>query len=171
MRRREFISRLGAAAAWPLAARAQQGERVRRIGVLMATATENDPIQVALVTAFRQALEGLGWVEGHNIRIDARWAAGDPDRIRRSAAELVALRLDVIVAQTSLGVAAVLDESRSVSMVFVQMNDPVGSGLVASLAHPGGNVTGFTPASSRWAERCWRCSRISRRRSGAWQCC
>jgi len=147
MRRREFITLLGGAAlAWPRRLSAQQGERVRRIGVLMATATEDDWVQLALVTSFRQGLEGLGWMEGRNIHIDARWAAGDPDRIRRSAAELVALRPDVILAQTSLGVAAVLHETRSVPMVFVQMNDPVGSGLVASLAHPGGNVTGFTPA-------------------------
>src|SRR5262249_58969753 len=109
---------------------------VGRIGVLMATATEDDPIQVALVTAFRQGLEGLGWVEGRNIRIDARWAAGDPDRIRRSAAELVALLPDVMVPQTSLGVAAVLHESRSVPIVFLRMNDPVVTRPRAGLANP-----------------------------------
>jgi putative ABC transport system substrate-binding protein len=136
----------GVAAAWPLATRAQQGERMRRIGVLMAMAAQDDPIQLALVTAFRQGLEKLGWIEGQDIRIDTRWAAGDPDRIRRYAAELVALRPDAIVANTSLGVTAMLQETRSLPIVFLQMNDPVGSGLVASLAHPGGNVTGFTPA-------------------------
>jgi putative ABC transport system substrate-binding protein len=147
VKRREFITLIGGvAAAWPLATRAQQGERMRRIGVLMAMAAQDDPIQLALVTAFRQGLEKLGWIEGQDIRIDTRWAAGDPDRIRRYAAELVALRPDAIVANTSLGVTAMLQETRSLPIVFLQMNDPVGSGLVASLAHPGGNVTGFTPA-------------------------
>jgi len=147
VKRREFITLIGGvAAAWPLATRAQQGERMRRIGVLMAMAGQDDPIQLALVTAFRQGLEKLGWIEGQDIRIDTRWAAGDPDRIRRYAAELVALRPDAIVANTSLGVTAMLQETRSLPIVFLQMNDPVGSGLVASLAHPGGNVTGFTPA-------------------------
>jgi putative ABC transport system substrate-binding protein len=112
----------------------------------MASASEDDPVQQVLVTAFRHGLESLGWTEGRNIRIDARWASGDPGRIRRYAAKLAALRPDLILTQTSLGVTAVLQESRSVPMVFVQMNDPVGSGLVASLAHPGGNITGFTPA-------------------------
>jgi putative ABC transport system substrate-binding protein len=147
VKRREFMTLIGGvAAAWPLATRAQQGERMRRIGVLMAMAAQDDPIQLALVTAFRQGLEKLGWIEGQDIRIDTRWAAGDPDRIRRYAAELVALRPDAIVANTSLGVTAMLQETRSLPIVFLQMNDPVGSGLVASLAHPGGNVTGFTPA-------------------------
>jgi putative tryptophan/tyrosine transport system substrate-binding protein len=147
VRRRHFITLLGGAAvAWPLAARAQPGERMRRVGVLMAAAAEDDPVQLALVTAFREELAKLGWIEGRNTRIDTRWAAGDPERIRRYAVELVALPSDVMVAQTSLAVAAALQESRSIPIVFLQMNDPVGSGVVASLAHPGGNVTGFTPA-------------------------
>jgi putative tryptophan/tyrosine transport system substrate-binding protein len=117
---------------------------MRRIGVLMATA--NDAVGQALVTAFQQELEKLGWTEGHNIQIDDRFAAADPARIQSYAAELVRLTPEVMLAQTSLTVTAVLRESPSIPIVFVQIADPVGSGFVASLAHPGGNITGFTPA-------------------------
>jgi putative tryptophan/tyrosine transport system substrate-binding protein len=146
MKRREFITLLGGTAtAWPLAARAQQ-DRMRRIGILMASAAEDDLVQQAQVAAFREGLEKVGWTDGRNAWIVSRFAAGNVDRLRRYAAELVALAPDVILAQTSIGVAAVLQESASIPIVFLQLNDPVGSGLVASLAHPGGNITGFTPA-------------------------
>jgi putative tryptophan/tyrosine transport system substrate-binding protein len=146
IRRRELIATLGSAVAWPVVARAQQADRMRRIGLLMAGAAEDDPIQGAQVVALRQELDRLGWKEGRNISIATRFAAGDPDLIRRYAAELVAQSPDVTVVQSSVAVAAVLRESRSIPIVFLQLNDPVGSGFVASLAHPGGNVTGFTPA-------------------------
>jgi putative tryptophan/tyrosine transport system substrate-binding protein len=146
LKRREFITLLGGAAALPLTARAQQSERMRRVGVLMAAAAQDDPIQQAQVAALRQELDRLGWKEGRNINIATRFAAGDPDLIHRYAAELVAQSPDVTVVQSSVAVAAMLRESRSTPIVFLQLNDPVGSGFAASLAHPGGNVTGFTPA-------------------------
>jgi len=141
--RRHFITLLGgAAAAWPLAARAQQNERIRRIGVLIANA-ESDPEGQARVAALRQDLQRLGWTEGRNIRIDYRWGVGDPDRARDYAAELVALAPDVIVANGTLASTALQRATRSIPVVFVVVIDPVGSGLVQSLAHPGGNITGF----------------------------
>jgi putative tryptophan/tyrosine transport system substrate-binding protein len=144
MRRREFITLLGGAvAAWPIAARAQQGERMARIGVLMPTATD-DPLGQSRLTAFLQALAQLGWTEGRNTRIDIRWSAADADRIRRYAAELVALAPDVILAATSSSVAALQQATRALSIIFVQVADPVGAGFVASLAQPGGTTTGFT---------------------------
>jgi putative ABC transport system substrate-binding protein len=144
MIRRKFMSLVGgAAAAWPLAANAQQPERVRRIGVLIPYAADNREGQARMV-AFRQGLAELGWSDGGNVRIDARWASGDPDRYRQYAAELVALAPDVIVAVSSGAVAALQRETRSVPIVFVGAIDPVGTGLVASLARPGGNTTGFT---------------------------
>jgi putative tryptophan/tyrosine transport system substrate-binding protein len=146
LRRRDFVTLLGGAAvAWPLAARGQQPNRVRRVGVLM-TARANDAQGQAEVTAFRQELEKLRWTEGRNVRIDVRFAAADPDLIQSYAAELVRLAPEVILAQNSLAVTAVLRASPSMPIVFVQIVDPVGSGFVASLAHPGGNVTGFSPA-------------------------
>jgi putative ABC transport system substrate-binding protein len=142
MRRREFITILGgAAAALPLAARAQQRERMRRIGVLMALAAD-DPAGQARFVAFVQALQELGWTDGRNVRIDTRWAAGDAERFRRYAAELVAP--DVILASGGTGVGALLQVSRTVPIVFTQTQDPVGAGYVDSLALPGGNTTGFT---------------------------
>jgi putative tryptophan/tyrosine transport system substrate-binding protein len=142
LKRRDFISLLGGAvAAWPVAARGQQAKRV---GVLMAAA--NDVVGQAELTAFRQGLENLGWTEGRNVRIDDRFAGANPDRLQRYAAELVRLAPDVMLVSNSLAVTAVLRESASVPIVFVQINDPVGSGFVASFAHPGGNVTGFSPA-------------------------
>jgi ABC-type uncharacterized transport system substrate-binding protein len=143
VKRREFIMlRGGAAAAWPLAARAQQGERMRRIGILMNLAAD-DPEGQARITAFAQGLQETGWIVGRNVRIDYRWGAGNPDRMRKYAAELVALAPDVIVAATSLSVGALQQVTRTIPIVFAQLIDPVGSGFVASLPRPGGNVTGF----------------------------
>ena len=144
MRRRDFITLLGGAAvAWPRAARAQQAERMRRIGMLLP-AVANDPEYRARVGAFMQALALLGWADGRNVRIETRWGAGDADRYRQYAAELVALAPDVIVAATSPIVAALQRETRSVPIVFAQVIDPVGTGLVTGLPRPGGNTTGFT---------------------------
>ena len=143
MRRREFITLLGGAAAWPLAARAQQPERMRRIGVLMAFA-ENDPEVQANITAFRQALQKLGWTDGRNARIDYRWGGANSERIRGYAIELVGLKPDVILVSTALVLQPLRQETRSIPIVFTQIGEPVQSGLVASLAHPGGNITGFT---------------------------
>ena len=143
MRRREFVTLLGSAAAWPLAARAQQPDRVRRIGVLTPYAADDREGQ-ARVAALQQGLAELGWIDGRNARIDTRWGAGDSARYRQYAAELVALAPDVIMAVTSPVVAALQRETRTVPIVFVGVIDPVGAGLVASLAHPGGNTTGFT---------------------------
>jgi putative ABC transport system substrate-binding protein len=140
--RREFISLLGAAASWPLVARAQQGERVRRIGVLMPFA-EDHPVGQARVTAFLQGLQQLGWTDGGNVRIDYRWSAGDVDRIRKFATELIALGPDVVMAFTSAAVAPLRQATHTVPIVFAVVADPVGAGYVESLARPGGNVTGF----------------------------
>ena len=143
MKRREFIALLGgAAAAWPLAARAQQGERVRRIGVVMPSAAD-DPEFQARITAFLQGLAQLGWLDGRNVRIDTRWGVADADRIRKYAAELVALAPDVILANSSAAVAPLLQATRTVPIVFTTVADPVGAGYVDSLARPGGKVTGF----------------------------
>jgi putative tryptophan/tyrosine transport system substrate-binding protein len=144
MRRREFIALVGAAAAWPLAARAQQPDRMRRIGVLMAH-PENDPEFQAYVAAFRDGLQKLGWTEGRNIRIDARWGALDDAEARqRSAMELIALKPDLIVTQNTPPTASMLRQTRTIPVVFVVVADPVGSGFVESLARPVGNATGFT---------------------------
>ncbi len=143
MKRRAFITLLGgAAAAWPLAARAQQGERVRRIGVLMAYA-ESDQEGQAFVAAFGEGLQKLGWTEGRNIRIDTRWAAADVELMQRFAKELVALQPDLILTQNTPTTAAMLQQTRSIPIVFALVSDPVGSGFIASFARPGGNVTGF----------------------------
>jgi putative ABC transport system substrate-binding protein len=133
----------GAAAAWPLAARAQQANQARRIGVLMGPA-ESDPEAQSEITVFRRALQDLGWAGDRNVRIAYRWSAGDPDRNQTFAKELVALRPDVIFATTTPAAAALLRESRTVSIVFVRVADPVGDGFVANLAKPGGSATGFT---------------------------
>jgi ABC-type uncharacterized transport system substrate-binding protein len=143
MRRREFITLFGGAAVWPLAARAQQPERMRRLGVLLNLAAD-DPTGQTRLLAFAQALAQAGWTDGRNVRIDIRWGAGDPERIRKYAAELVALAPDVIVAGTSTTVAALQQITRTIPIVFVQVIDPVGTGLVTGLARPGGNTTGFT---------------------------
>jgi putative ABC transport system substrate-binding protein len=144
MRRRDFITLIGgAAAAWPLAARAQQPDRKRRVGVLVPYAADDREGQ-ARMAALQQGLAQLGWSDGGNVQIDTRWGAGDVDRYRQYAAELVALAPDVVVAVTSPVVAALQRETRSVPIVFVGVIDPVSAGLVASMARPGGNTTGFT---------------------------
>jgi putative ABC transport system substrate-binding protein len=142
VRRREFITLLGGAAAWPLAARAQQGDRVRRIGVLMA-GDENDPASKTSVAAFTQALAGLGWTDGRNVRMDFRWGGGDINRIREVANELAGLHPDIIVTNGGPATAAVQREARTIPIVFAIGVDPVASGIVARLDRPGGNVTGF----------------------------
>jgi putative tryptophan/tyrosine transport system substrate-binding protein len=144
MKRREFISLIGgAAAAWPLAARAQQGERVRRIGVLLPAAA-NDPEFQARILAFQQGLEQSGWSIGRNIQLDMRWATPDAAKIRQQAAELVALAPDVIFTTGGSTMTALQQATRTLPIVFVQVPDPVGAGFVDSLARPGGNATGFT---------------------------
>ncbi len=144
MKRRAFITLLGGAAAassplWPLAARAQRPEQLRRIGVLMATA-ESDPEGQARITALRMALEGLGWTDGRNVRIDVRWAAGDADRFRTYAAELIGLVPDVIVANSNIAVAALRRETITMPIVFFIGVDPIDSGFVTNLARPGANT-------------------------------
>ena len=156
MRRREFITLLGGAAAtWPLAARGQQGERVRRIGVLINMAAD-DPEGHARITAFAQGLQEAGWTTGRNVRIDYRWGGAGADAMAKYAAELVALAPDVILAATSSSVAALQRITRTIPIVFVQVIDPVSAGFVASLARPGGNATGFTIIeygfSGKWLE-------------------
>jgi putative ABC transport system substrate-binding protein len=144
MRRREFITLLGGAAAvWPLAARAQQPERMRRIGVLMNLAADDKEGQARLI-AFVQALSDLGWKNASNVQIDTCWGAGDTDRFHQCAAELVALAPDMILAASASTMDPLLNRTRSIPIVFAQVPDPVGSGYVKSLARPGGNVTGFT---------------------------
>jgi putative ABC transport system substrate-binding protein len=143
MRRREFIALLGNAAAWPVAARAQQPDRMRLIGVLMAFA-ESDPAAQSEVAGFRDALKKLGWMEGNNLRIELRWGTGDADRIKTFAKELVDLRPDAILGQTTPVIGALARETRTIPIVFAVVSDPIGSGFGASLAHPGGNITGFT---------------------------
>jgi putative ABC transport system substrate-binding protein len=144
MQRREFITLFGGTVAtWPLAARAQQAEqRVRRIGVLYSLA-EDDPESVARRTAFEEALKQLGWTNGGNIRIDYRWAGNDPEMIRKFVAELVASKPDVILNSGSVVVGPMVQATRDIPIVFLQVIDPVGSGLIQSMAQPGGNVTGF----------------------------
>src|SRR5947199_5386696 len=155
MKRREFISLLGGAAgAWPLAARAQQSDRMRRIGVLMNAAEDSD--QQANLAAFTQALQQLGWSDGGNVQIETRWAGGSPAEIRRHAGELVALAPDVILATGTAAMGPFLQATRTVPIVFVNVADPVGAGFVDSLSHPGGNATGFIQfeysLSGKWVE-------------------
>jgi putative ABC transport system substrate-binding protein len=143
IRRRTFITLLGgAAAAWPLAARAQQAERVRRIGLIMSV-PESDREGQARVVAFREGLQHLGWTEGRNIQIDTRWATPDVESVQRFAKELVALKPDLIFSQNTLTTASVLQQTRTIPIIFANVPDPIGSGFVASLPRPGGNVTGF----------------------------
>jgi putative ABC transport system substrate-binding protein len=156
MRRREFITLLGSATvAWPLAARAQQSGPMRRIGVLLGNA-EGDPQMVPQLAAFTKALQELGWTDGRNIRIDYRWGAADVDRMQTFAKELVSLQPDLIVGATTPVVAALQRETKAIPIVFVVVSDPVGSGFVASLPRPGGNITGFinieSSLSGKWIE-------------------
>jgi len=156
MNRRDFITLLGGAAAWPLAARAQQREHMRRIGVLMPLAAD-DPVGQARIAALREGLEKLGWIEGRNIRIDTRWTTtGDVESMQRYAKELVALQPDLIVTQSTPITATLLQETRTIPIVFALVADPIGSGFVASFAKPGGNVTGFVTIeptmAGKWLE-------------------
>jgi putative ABC transport system substrate-binding protein len=156
LKRRTFITLLGGAAAgWPLAAGAQQSDGMRRIGVLMNLAAD-DPEALGRITAFVQGLQQLGWTDGRNVRIIARWAAANADNFRKYAAELVALAPDAILATSTQAVLALQQATHTVPIVFVQVIDPVGAGMVASLARPGGNTTGFTVfeygMSGKWVE-------------------
>ncbi len=156
MRRREFIAAFGSAAVtWPLTARAQQPEPIKRVGVLMSTA-EDDAESKARIAAFLRRLQQLGWTDGRNVQIDIRWPAGDADRIRRYAAELVALAPDAILATGSATLGPLLQATRTVPVVFVIVPDPVGAGFVESLARPGGNATGFLMfeygITAKWVE-------------------
>jgi putative ABC transport system substrate-binding protein len=155
MKRRQFITLLGTAAAWPLAVRAQQGQRTRRIGVLLPAAAD-DAVYQTRMAAFLGGLQQLGWADGRNVRIDTRWAAGDADLIRKYAGELVALGPDVVMAFTSGTVPPLQQVTRPIPIVFAIVADPVGAGYVESLARPGGNVTGFTTfeyaLAGKWLE-------------------
>jgi putative ABC transport system substrate-binding protein len=155
MNRRAIITLLGSAASWPLAARAQQVEQMRRIGVL-STLPADDPEGTARTAAFLQTLRELGWTDGRNVRIDIRWSAGDAERIRKYVAELIALNPDVILATGASSVGPLQRATRTVPIVFVQVTDPVGAGLVESLARPGGNATGFAlfeySTAGKWLE-------------------
>ena len=155
MRRRDFVTLIGGAAAWPLAVRAQQPSQARRIGMLTGFGSD-DPGGQARLTAFAQGLQQLGWTDGRNVRIEARWGAGDAERYRGYAAELVALAPDVILVGGGSILAAVQNATRTVPIVFVSVTDPVGAGYVASLARPGANTTGFTlfeyGTSGKWLE-------------------
>jgi putative tryptophan/tyrosine transport system substrate-binding protein len=142
MRRRNFIALLGSAAAWPLAARAQQGEQIRRIGVLLATG-QKDPDTPNRIAAMRQALQGFGWSEGRNLWIDIRFGEGDTNLIQKHAVELVGSNPDAILVLGTIVVTALRQVTRSIPVVFVQVADPVQAGFVSSLSHPGGNITGF----------------------------
>ena len=156
MKRREFITLVGgAAASWPLAARAQQGERMRRIGVLMMYA-ESDAQAQGLVAMFRATLRNLGWTEDYNIQLDYRWATTDSESIQRFAKELVALQPDLILSSSTPTTASLLQQTRTIPIIFANIVDPVGSGFVVSLPRPGGNVTGFlnleTSMTGKWLE-------------------
>jgi putative tryptophan/tyrosine transport system substrate-binding protein len=141
MRRREFIAGIGSAAAWPLAAVAQSGS-TRRIGVLMSS-SESDLEYQNFIKIFVRQLQDLGWMDGRNLRIDYRWAAADPDRLETFAKELVELKPDLLVSQNTPTTAALLQQTRTIPIVFIIVSDPIGSGFVGSLPHPGGNATGF----------------------------
>jgi putative tryptophan/tyrosine transport system substrate-binding protein len=171
MKRREFITLLGGgAAAWPLAAQAQQSERVRRIGVVMAY-TESDPNGQIQVGAFRQQLQKLGWIEGTNIQIDFRYAADNPARIRALAVELLGLGPDLMVSNSNLVTMILQSEVHSIPLVFVSVSDPIGSGFVKDLARPGGNVTGFANFQPSMGENGWRsCARLQRKSSALGSC-
>ncbi|MGB8056230.1 MAG: ABC transporter substrate-binding protein [Pseudolabrys sp.] len=157
MRRREFITLLGSVAAWPIAARAQQPDRMRLIGVLIAYA-QNDSTAQSWLAAFRAALATLGWTEGSNLRMELRWSAADADVMRKLAKELVDLRPNAIFGVTTPAIGALARETTAIPIVFAGVSDPIGSGFVANLAHPGGNITGFTTGNAdptlggKWVE-------------------
>ena len=142
MRRREFVAGLGSTAAWPLVAQAQQGDRVRRIGVLMG-GDENDPEYKAGLSAFTKALADLGWTDGRNVRMDLLWGRADINRFRALAQELVGLQPDIIVTDSTPSTVALQRETSTIPMVFANLSDPVASGIVARLDRPSGNITGF----------------------------
>jgi len=155
MRRRDFIKVIaGSAASWPLAARAQQREQIRRVGVLMSAAIETD--QQAGLGVFKEVLHQLGWIDGRNVRVEVRWAGADPAKARKDAEELVALPVDVILVVGALGLQTLLQATRSVPIVFNSIADPVGSGFIDTLARPGGNATGFIlfdyGLAAKWVE-------------------
>jgi putative tryptophan/tyrosine transport system substrate-binding protein len=154
VKRRTFIAGLGSVAAWPVVSRAQQGDRVRRIGVLMWL-DENDPGAKSDLSAFTQALAGMGWTEGRNVRMDLRWHGDDPNRIRALAQELVGLQPDIILASGS-AIAAVQRETQTIPIVFAGVDDPVANGTVTRLDRPSGNITGFAmleaPLGGKWLE-------------------
>ena len=156
MKRREFITLLGGAAAWPFAARAQQSDHIRRIGILTGGLAEDDPEARPRVGAFVQALQQLGWTDGRNIQIEYRWGSGDIDKVRKYARELVAFAPDVILSGGTAALPIMLRATRDVPIVFVNVADPVGAGFVHSLARPGGNATGFVQfeytLSGKWLE-------------------
>jgi putative tryptophan/tyrosine transport system substrate-binding protein len=155
VKRRDFITLLGGAAAWPLTARAQQGGEMRRLGVL-SNIGESDPEAQSMAAALHRGLRELGWVNGRNLQVDHRWGAGNPERIAAFAQELVALKPDVIVAHTTPSVIALRKETTAIPVVFVQVSDPIGTGFITNMAHPGGNITGFTNFEStmvgKWVE-------------------
>jgi ABC-type uncharacterized transport system substrate-binding protein len=159
MKRREFITVLGGAAMWPLTARAQKREKARRIGVL-APLTASDPESQVRNAGFLQGLADLGWRVGLNVEIEYRWAASDPEHIRQAAGELIALAPDVILATGTGALGALLRATSTVPVVFVNATDPVGGGFVASLAHPGGNATGFTMLEYGMSGKCQSASKF-----------
>jgi putative ABC transport system substrate-binding protein len=163
MKRRQFITLIGGTAiAWPLAANAQQGERMRHVGVLISL-TADDPQSKARVTAFLRACRAFGWADGRNLSIDYRWGGGDVSRMRSYAAELIALAPDVVVAGGSEATAAFQQATRNVPIVFVNVGDPVGAGFVDSLSRPSGNATGFSFSNTVSARNGWNCSKRSHR--------
>ena len=155
MKRRQFITLLAGTAAWPLAVRAQQPERMRRIGVLMNRAAD-DPTGQARLKVFQQALQQLGWNDGRNVRIDIRWCETDAERARRYAQELIALAPDILLAEGTVSVTALQHVTRTLPIVFTSVLDPVGAGFVDGLSRPGGNITGFMISeygfSGKWLE-------------------
>jgi ABC-type uncharacterized transport system substrate-binding protein len=153
MRRREFFTLVGCAAAWPFAADAQQPDGLKRLGVLMS-AQETDPEGKAQFGGFTQGLAALGWIDGRNLKMEVRWGGGDVNRARNFAKELVALQPDVILAQGTPVTAALQRETRTIPIVFVVVTDPVGDGFVAGLPRPGGNITGFLTSESQSLQRC-----------------
>jgi putative ABC transport system substrate-binding protein len=172
MKRREFITLLGgAAAAWPLVAHAQQGERMRHVCVVMVN-SENDPDGRVRVNAFRDGLQLLGWIEGRNMRTDYRWGAGDPERARAHAAEFVGLMPDAILCNGSPATAALRHATQTIPVVFVVVTDPVGAGFIESQARPGGNITGFSTfepeIGGKWLELLKEVSPGVRRVAGIW---
>ena len=156
MKRREFITLLGGAAAWPVAARAQQAERVRRVGIFVGATAAGDAEGQGRIDAFRQAMELLGWTTSRNLQIESRWGVADPANVRKIAVELVASAPDVILSSGALSLGQLLQETRTVPIVFVNVADPVGAGFVNSLSRPGGNATGFMQfeysLSAKWLE-------------------